>query len=47
MTYRVILKLACGTRHVVSSLPEATLMIAMGWQLVSVQGRQIGWTVMA
>lgn len=41
MTYRMTLMLPCGTRHVVSSVSEAMLMITMGWQLVSMRGRCI------
>jgi hypothetical protein len=39
MTYRLTLRLPCGTRHIVSSVAEATLMITMGWQLVCMRGR--------
>ncbi len=47
MTYRMTLALPCGTRHVVSSVSEATLMIALGWQLVSMRGRCIGNYIVA
>jgi len=41
MTYRILLTLPCGTRHTVLSLSEASLLITVGWQLVSLRGRRM------
>jgi hypothetical protein len=41
MTYRITLTLPCGSHHIVHSLSEATLMMAMGWRFVSMSGRSI------
>jgi hypothetical protein len=41
MTYRITLTLPCGSRHTVHSVSEAMLMMALGWQFVSMRGRSI------
>ncbi len=38
MTYRITLALPCGTRQVVSSLGEASLLVCLGWRFVSMRG---------
>ena len=39
MTYRITLALPCGTRQVVCSLGEASLLLCMGWRFVGMRGR--------
>ncbi|WP_428394947.1 hypothetical protein [Lichenicoccus sp.] len=39
MTYRITLTHPCGTRQIVNSLSEATLLMRMGWTFVALRGR--------